>query len=60
MTTRRHPPAGRTAPRDKQACHLPRPVDGGLLQTPNQPDPWADPGLLAYRDPANCDTPAAP
>ena len=23
-------------------------------------DPWADPGLLAYRDPANCDTPAAP
>jgi hypothetical protein len=35
-------------------------VDGGLLQTPNQPDPWADPGLLAYRDPDSCDTPAAP
>ena len=60
MTPRRHPPAGRTAPRDKQACHLPRPVDGGLLQTPNQPDPWADPGLLAYREPASCDTPSAP
>ena len=23
-------------------------------------DPWADPGLLAYRDPASCDSPAAP
>ena len=23
-------------------------------------DPWADPGLLAYRDPASCDTPGAP
>jgi predicted phage terminase large subunit-like protein len=23
-------------------------------------DPWADPGLLAYRDPASCDPPAAP
>ena len=23
-------------------------------------DPWADPGLLAYRDPASCETPAAP
>jgi hypothetical protein len=60
MTTRHPTPAGRTAPRKQKPCHLPRPVDGGLLQAPNQPDPWADPGLLAYPDPADCDTPAAP
>jgi hypothetical protein len=28
-----------------------RPVDGGLLHGPHHPDPWADPGVLAYRDP---------
>ncbi|WP_255093312.1 terminase [Synechococcus sp. J7-Johnson] len=28
-----------------------RPVDGGLLHGPYHPDPWADPGVLAYRDP---------
>ena len=60
MMSRRPTPAGRTAPRKQKPCQLPRPVDGGLLQTPNQPDPWADPGLLAYRDPASCDSPAAP
>jgi len=60
MTTGRPTPVGRRAPRKQKRCQLPRPVDGGLLQTPNQPDPWADPGLLAYRDPASCDTPAAP